>query len=150
VRQGKDGSLFVGCTNRGWGSRGPKPWAIERLVWTGKTPFEVKEMRAKPDGFELVFTKAADAATAADVKSYAMSSYTYIFQASYGSPVVDKSTPTIEKATVSADGRSVRLVVKGLVEGNIHELTSKGVKSAEGEGLLHPEAYYTLNQIPKE
>ena len=61
VRFGKDGSLFVGGTNRGWGSRGTKPFAIERLVWTGKSPFEVKEMKAKPDGFELTFTKPVDA-----------------------------------------------------------------------------------------
>lgn len=150
VRQGKDGSMFVGSTNRGWGSRGPKPFAVERLTWTGKVPFEIKEMRAKPDGFELVFTKPADAATAGDPKSYAMSCYTYIYQGAYGSPVVDRTTPEVTKATVSPDGLSVRLEVKGIVEGNIHELTSKGVKSKDSEGLLHTEAYYTLNQIPKE
>src|SRR5690606_32244389 len=36
----KGGSLFVGGTNRGWGSRGTKPYSLERLVWTGKVPFE--------------------------------------------------------------------------------------------------------------
>ncbi|MGL4550143.1 MAG: PQQ-dependent sugar dehydrogenase, partial [Gemmataceae bacterium] len=146
VRQGKDGSLFVGSTNRGWGSRGPKPFAVERLAWTGKVPFEVKEMRAKPDGFELVFTRPAGAA-AADVRSYALKSYTYIYQAAYGSPVVDETTPAVEKAALSADGTRVRLTVRGLVEGNVHELTAKGVRAADGEGLLHEEAYYTLNQI---
>src|SRR4051794_36739709 len=44
VRFGKDGSLFAGGTTRGWGSRGTKPFSIERLVWTGKVPFEVQEM----------------------------------------------------------------------------------------------------------
>jgi len=150
VRQGIDGSLFVGSTNRGWGSRGPKPFAVERLVWTGKTPFEIKEMRAKPDGFELEFTLPVDANSAADPKSYSMSAYTYIYQEAYGSPVVDKTTPTITQATLADDAKTVRLTVKGLVEGNIHELVARGVKSRAGTGLLHPEAYYTLNQIPKE
>ena len=36
---GKDGSMFVGQTNRGWGSTGQKPGGIQRLVWTGKMPF---------------------------------------------------------------------------------------------------------------
>ncbi|MGH7127310.1 MAG: PQQ-dependent sugar dehydrogenase, partial [Planctomycetaceae bacterium] len=63
-----DGSLLTGGTNRGWGSRGSKPFAIERLVWTGKTPFEIHEMRAKPDGFELTFTRPVDAKTAGDLK----------------------------------------------------------------------------------
>lgn len=150
VRQGADGSMFVGGTNRGWGSRGPKPFSIERLVWTGKTPFEIREMRAKPDGFELVFTKAVDAETAGDVKSYAMKTFTYIFQSAYGSPEVDETKPTIAKAVVGKDGKSVRLYVKGLQEGHIHDLNARGVRSADGEALLHPEAYYTLNYIPEK
>jgi glucose/arabinose dehydrogenase len=150
VRFGKDGSLFVGGTNRGWGSRGPKMFAIERLVWTGKTPFEIHEMRAKPDGFELTFTREIDPATAGKVGSYSMKTFTYIYRAEYGSPEVDATTPTITKVTVGKDKKSVRLVVKGLQEGHIHDLTAKGVRSAEGRPLLHPEAYYTLNYIPKK
>jgi len=79
-----------------------------------------------------------------------MSAYTLNNQAAHGSPVVDKTTPTVEKATVAVGGKTVRLVVKGLVEGNIHELKSAGVTNADGGKLLHPEAYYTLNLIPKE
>src|SRR5947208_8074615 len=123
VRFGKDGSLFVGGTSRGWGSRGNKPFAIERLVWTGKVPFEIQEMRAKADGFELTFTKPVDPATAGKVDSYALKTFTYIYQAAYGSPEVDPTTPTIKKLEVSRDGKSVRLWVDGLQEGHIHDLT---------------------------
>lgn len=143
------GSMFVGGTNRGWGSRGNKPYALERLDWTGKTPFEIHEMRAKPDGFELTFTEAIDPAAAANVESYTLQTYTYIFQSAYGSPEVDFTKPTIQSATVGADGKSVRLVIEGLVAGHIHELTAPGVKSADGLPLLHKEAYYNLNRIPQ-
>lgn len=143
-----DGSLFVGGTNRGWGSRGPHPFALERLVWTGKTPFEMKEMKARPDGFELTFTQPVDPVTAGDPHSYQMNTFTYIFQASYGSPEVDPTTPTIERAVVSNDRRSVRLYVAKRVQGHIHELHAPGVRSATGLPLLHAEAYYTLNEIP--
>ena len=64
----QDGSLFVGGTNRGWGSRGSKPFALERLVWTGKVPFEIHEMHARPDGFELTFTQPVDPKTAGDLE----------------------------------------------------------------------------------
>src|SRR5205085_263193 len=111
---GKDGSLFAGGTNRGWGSRGPKPFSIERLVWTGKLPFEIHEMRLKPDGFELTFTKPVDAETAGKVESYVMKTYTYIYRAEYGSPEVDHTTPKITKVVVSQDRKSVRLYVAGL------------------------------------
>src|SRR5437870_9947199 len=61
---GPDGSLVVYGTDRGWGARGGKPFALQRLVWTGAPPFEIHEMRAKPDGFDLTFTEPVDVATA--------------------------------------------------------------------------------------
>ncbi len=143
-----DGSMFVGSTNRGWGARGGKPFALQRLVWTGKTAFEVHEMRAKPDGFELTFTESVDATTVVDPKSYELSTYTYIYQSGYGSPEVDKTTPTITKIEVGKDGKSARLYVDKLQEGHVHELHMTGVRSAKGLPLLHKEAYYTLNAVP--
>ena len=107
-------------------------------------------MKANSDGFELTFTKPLDTSTAGDLKSYSMKTYTYIYQADYGSPVVDATTPTITKVTVGQDKKSVRLYVKGLQEGHIHDLKTPGVKSADSESVLHPQAYYTLNYIPKE
>jgi glucose/arabinose dehydrogenase len=149
VRFAPDGSLFTGGTNRGWGSVGKNNFSLERVDWTGKVPFEILEMRAARDGFVLTFTQEIDDKTAADLSSYDMDCYTYIYQSSYGSPVVDKTKPTITSATVSADKKSVHLMVGGIVKGNVHELKLPGVKNSAGENLLHPIAYYTLNEIPK-
>jgi glucose/arabinose dehydrogenase len=148
LRFGPDGSLFAAGTNRGWGSRGTKPFSLERLRWTGKVPFEIHEMRAKPDGFELTFTQPLDAKTAADPASYALKTFTYIYRADYGSPEVDATTPTLDKIEVAADGKSVRLYVGPLQEGHVHHLSAAGLRSADGLGLLHKDAYYTLNYIP--
>lgn len=144
-----DGKLFVGGTNRGWGSRGSKNHSLDRLEWTGEMPFEVLKMHAKKDGFELVFTEPVDAAKAGDVASYKLQTYDHIYQGAYGSPKVDQTTPTITKAEVSADKKSVRLTVDKLAEGHVHELHLDGVRSAEDLPLLHPRAYYTLNYIPE-
>lgn len=144
----EDGSLFVGGTNRGWGSRGPKPYSLDRIRWTGKVPFEIHEMHAKSDGFELTFTQPIDPATALDVQGYDLQTYTYIYQSSYGSPEVDHSKPTIDKVTVTDDRKSLRLHITGLKEGHVHELHCKGLRSAMGLPLLHNSAYYTLNYIP--
>ena len=143
-----DGSMFVFGTNRGWGSVGSKPYALQRVVWTGKTPFEVREVRAKPDGFELTFTQPVDPQSAGSAASYTLGTFTYIYQASYGSPEVDQTTPTIKSVTVAPDALSARLVIDGLVEGHIHELHFAGVRSAGGKPLLHDVAFYTLNAIP--
>jgi glucose/arabinose dehydrogenase len=145
-----DGSLFNFQTDRGWGSRGGKPFALQRLVWTGETPFEIHEMRAKPDGFEITFTKPCDPASVEKTEAYTIETYIVKYQAAYGSPEVDQTKPTIKSVKVAADKMSAHIVVDGLVEGHIHELHCLGVKSAEGEPLLHDAAYYTLWRIPKQ
>jgi hypothetical protein len=150
LRMTSDGSLFVGGTNRGWGSRGPLPYSLERLVWTGKIPFEVHEMRAKPDGFELMFTEPVDQVSASNPASYSLQTYTYIYQSTYGSPEVDQTTPKIERIEIDAKGRSVRLYMDKLQIGHVHELHLDGIRSAAGQPLLHREAYYTLNYLPTD
>jgi hypothetical protein len=149
MAQGTDGSVFVGLTNRGWSSLGTASYGLERLVWTGKMPFEIQEMRARPDGFELVFTRPVDEKTASDVKSYGLSSYTYLYHSTYGSDEIQKQTLRIQEAKVSQDGMRVRLKAEGLRELFVHELEAKGVASRDGEILLHPQGYYTLNRIPE-
>ena len=163
----ESGALFVGGSDRGWGARGGKRFALDRVNWTGKVPFEVHEMKAKPDGFELTFTHEVDPKTASDLDSYLhpisknkkeeafmkphnMRAWTYILQSSYGSPEEDQVTPKIISATVGKDNKSVRLKVEGLVKGHVHHLVSGGIRSKEGLPLLHPNAYYTLNEIPKK
>ncbi|MDX1964363.1 MAG: hypothetical protein SFX18_14515 [Pirellulales bacterium] len=149
LAQGEDGTMFIGGTNRGWGSRGSKPFSLDRLRWTGKTPFEVHEMRAKPDGFELTFTQPVDKASVENLSSYELLTYTYIYQSQYGSPEVDHTHPKILSARAGDDGKSVRLVIDGLQLGHIHEFHLDGIRSATGQPLLHPEAYYTLNRLGK-
>lgn len=149
VRIADSGSLFTSGSNRGWGARGGKNFNFERVDWTGKVPFEIHEMRATPEGFELTFTKPINPETAVD-QSFSMKAYTYLYQKSYGSPEVEKVTPTVSVSSVSDDGLSLKLKVTPLIKGHVHELESKGLRSAkEDHGLLHPTAYYTLNEIPK-
>ncbi|MBX3357520.1 MAG: hypothetical protein KF745_03740 [Phycisphaeraceae bacterium] len=146
----KDGAMLIGETDRGWASVGRRRFGIQRLEWTGKVPFEPLTMRAAPDGFVLTFTHDVDPKTAGDPGSYSMSSYTYEYHADYGSPEIDHKTPTITRATVTSP-RTVRLTVDGLRdggEGYVHELSMPGVTNKEGRGLLHTEAYYTLQRLP--
>ena len=150
VVQASDGSLFSGGTDRGWGARGGKRYALDRVVWTGKTPFEILEMRIRKDGFELEFTKPVDKESAESLESYEMKTHTYIFQGKYGSPRVDASTPSIKTAKLAKDGKTVRLVIEGMQRGHVHELKSAGVRSKEeNHPLLHDMAYYTIWKFPK-
>lgn len=142
---GADGSLLVGMTNRGWGSRGEDTQGLQRVQWTGKTPFELREMRAASGGFELEFTAPIDAKSAADAASYRMASYTYELHEEYGSPKMDERPLTVVPTML--DPQRVRLAVDGLRSGYVHELHYEGLRSAAGGAPLHDRAYYTLVEL---
>lgn len=147
---GTDGSMFVGQTNRGWGSTGKSPYALQRLVWNGKVPFEIKAVYAKPDGFELEFTKPVDKTTAEYVDSYAIKSFIYKHHGKYGSPTINEQECKIKGVIVSEDGMKARLVMEDLRLNYVHEIKALGVISKDEKyPLLHNFGYYTLNELPE-
>jgi cytochrome c551/c552 len=147
-RFGLDGSMFVGMTSRGWGSTGKDNFGLQRLVWNGLTPFEIKDIHAKPDGFEISFTQAVDVKSVKSAASYALRSYIYEYHHQYGSPIINVKDLKISGIAVSSDKKSVRISIDGIRQFYIHEFILKGILNEEGEPLLHETAYYTLNQIP--
>lgn len=145
---GSDNSMFVGMTSRGWAATGKKPYGLQRLVWNGKTPFEIKTLKAKEDGFELQFTKPVNKKLAANPSTYQVTSFNYKYHFEYGSPIVDQQKGIVRKAQVSEDGLSVKLTVHGMRLGFIHQLKVPDLKSRTGKKLLHDTSYYTLNEVP--
>lgn len=146
---GNDGSLFAGQTNRGWGSSGGKPYGLQRLVWNGQKPFEMHELHAKKDGFEITFTEPVDAKTAGEIASWSAKCWTYKHHSGYGCPPQDTHDIAIESAKVASDGKSVRITLAEMPRAYVIEIHPQGVKSTKGVNVLHPVAYYTLNRIPK-
>ena len=146
---GLDGSMFVGQTSRGWSATGKEDFGIQRLVWTGQTPFEMKNIRSMPDGFEVTFTSPVDKATASKADSYKVNSFTYKYDHTYGSPIINANELAIKGISVSEDGLRARIVIDPatLRKGYIHEVKAEGVQSKDGLSLLHNFGYYTLNEI---
>lgn len=144
-----EGNLFVGETNRGWGSAGTTNSGLQFLTWTGRVPFEMKTVKAMPDGFEIEFTKPVDMDTAENLGSYIGKSYIYKYHAAYGSPQTNIEDVNIKGVMVSEDGLKVRLATDNLRPNYVHEITLKGVKENGADRMtLHPTFYYTLNNIP--
>jgi cytochrome c551/c552 len=145
----EDQSLFVGETNRGWGSAGDANEGLQRLVWNRETPFEMRTVKAKPDGFEIEFTKPIDKKSAEDLTSYQISSFTYKYFPVYGSPPVRPMDHEILGVEVSADGRKVRIAIKDPQQYHVHKISLPGIREAvNSHELVHADAYYTLNEIP--
>ncbi len=150
MRWGLDQSMFVGMTSRGWASTGKDDYGLQRLVWTGETPFEIKEIKSKPDGFEISFTKAVDVETLKIPENYTINTFNYKYHHHYGSPVINLNKRILKAVQVADNGLSARIVLDSLKLGDIYELNLKGIKNTEGYNLLHSTAYYTLNQVNAE
>jgi uncharacterized cupredoxin-like copper-binding protein len=144
---GNDGSLFAGMTSRGWSSTGQQLYSIQRLAWTGKIPFEMKTVRAMPDGFEIEFTTPVDKQLAGSIDSYKVTGFNYKYHSTYGSPVINSKQCPVRGIVVSDDGMKARLVIDSLRLGYVHEIIAD-VKATNGKSLLHNTGYYTLNAIP--
>jgi len=143
------GNLLCGGTNRGWPVRGLKPFALERLDWTGKMPFEIERVTITPKGFHLTFTKPVDARTGSNPASYGVTTFTHEYHAGYGGPEIDQTTPAVKSVSVSDDGLSATLVLDTLLKGHVHAFDLAPLRSRDGEELLHRNAYYTVNEVPE-
>lgn len=135
-------------TNRGWASTGKEPFGLQRLNWTGRTPFEMKTIEVEEDGFTIRFTEEIDKRAGANPDSYQITDFNYIYHHVYGSDAQLIEERTIYKVVVAQDGMSVRLYLDGLRPGFVYEIKAPGVKSKTAQGLLHNFAFYTLNNIP--
>ncbi len=145
----QNGNLFVGQTNRGWGSAGTKDSGLQFVTWTGRMPFEMKTVKAMPDGFEIEFTKPIDIKSAENLNAYKGKTYIYKYHPVYGSPQTNSENIDLKGVRVSKDGLRVRIVLSELRQYYVHEITLDGIRSKEsGNPILHPTFYYTLNNVP--
>lgn len=144
-------TMWVGQTDRGWKSVGGIPFSLQKITYDGETiPFEMQTIHVKRDGFEIVFTKPVDRARASDPANYDITHWTYHFRPEYGSPRVDERPLPLARATVSADGRRVRLSADAALEAErIFAIALSDIEGANGENLLNRTGYYTLNNLPE-
>jgi hypothetical protein len=154
LAMGADGKLYVGGGKRTWSTAAPKEYSLDRVSFTGKMPFEVSEVRALKDGFELRFTKPLELEPARDGENYLVKQFTYRYHEDYGSPEFDHEGKVgatevkVEGAAVSKDGKIVRLKIPELRAGFVTSF-QLAVNSAEDEDLRNDTFYYTLNQQPQ-
>ena len=154
---GPDGRLYVGgLKNRAWAATAPREASLDRVRFTGKIPFEVKEVHATRKGFQLEFTKPVDRGMAGDLENYFVSQFTYEYHQAYGSAEIDhegrENSATeigVESVVVSADGTRVTMELDGDRTGFVTAVQLLDIESADGESIWHDTFYYTLNRRPE-
>jgi len=144
------GNLLCGGTNRGWPVRGIKPYALERVQWSGKMPFEINRITIEPDGFKVTFTKPVDSLTGQSTESYKIAAFTHPYHAGYGGPEIEQFTSVVKAVSLAEDGLSATLALDKLDQGFVYELDLASLRSRDQEKLLHRNAFYTVNEIPTQ
>lgn len=147
MQWGLDNSMLVGMTSRGWASTGKEKFGLQRLVWTGETPFEIATILSSADGFILNFTQPVDKIAALQPENYTVRSFNYKYHHNYGSPIINTKDLKLKAIKVSDDGMQVRIAVDSLSKGDIHEIRLNDIPNTKKESLLHNFGYFTLNEI---
>jgi hypothetical protein len=150
-------SLWLGQTDRGFGSEGSAPYGLERIGYDGETiPFEMQSIGILSDGFKITFTKPADTGDAGDPGNYEVSHWTYNYWSTYGSSRVNETAVDVSGVDVADGGGTVSIRLPsvepppsdGDLAGRIYGI-SLDVDSADGESMMNDTGYYTVNVIPE-
>jgi glucose/arabinose dehydrogenase len=148
---GPDGAIYAGGLGAGgnWGQAGKLEYGLQKLTPNGNTAFDILEMRAVRDGFELEYTQPLSAETIQDLADkYRVTQWRYVPMPTYGGPKIDEEALLVRSAEVSADGRTVTLLVDGLMPGRVvHVRSPRPFEAVDGETLWSTEAWYTLNAL---
>ena len=145
---GPDGALYIGGIGAGgnWNWQGTQS-GLQRLVPTGKSVFEMRTIRATPDGFEIEFTQPIDRTWLANPANYTLQSWTYAPTQTYGGPKIDVRDHAVVEASPAPSGSAVRLRLGPLETDRCYGFRLDP-KSLDGEAIWSGDAWYTLQQIP--
>ncbi|MFE6648051.1 family 16 glycoside hydrolase [Nocardioides sp. NPDC057772] len=153
---GPDGSIYVGGIGEAgnWSEPGKLRYGLQRMSPADGSAFDMHQMRATRNGFEIRYTKPLSQETVEKIASnpnaaFRMTHSRYAPRPTYGGPKIDERPLFVSGAEVSADRTSVKLTVDGLEEGRVVHLRSPRPFTSEGgKELWNTEAWYTLNSIP--
>ena len=147
---GPDGAIYIGSIwDSGW-QGGANTGSIERLTANTSLPNGIREIRATPAGFEVIFFKPLEnAALTSAAETWSIQGYTRHWSGSYATPDSERYTLIPISVNLSDDRRKVTLHIQPLKAGFVYEI---GVnESAASENALWPaEGFYSMKAVPKE
>jgi hypothetical protein len=142
-----EGELIIGRAGEGNWARGKTDSGLQKIAYSGTTPFEIHRIELQNDGFLFHFTQPVNQVIKLDPKNFGVQSYHYPYGPNYGYPKTDiqKIVPT--RVEQSLDGSTIRVMIPNLEERKIYQFNLPELKDPDGKSLRNPVAYYTLNQL---
>ncbi len=145
---GPDGCLYAGGigADGNWNWKGTQ-FGLQRLRPTGEEVLEYQSISATPDGFVVKFTNAIGERWLGDPYNYTVRQWAYFSTPEYGGAKKREQQLTVERAIPERDGKGVRLLIPGLIEGSVVYIRCD--PSPNNMTMWSTEAWYTLNEIPE-
>ncbi len=140
---GPDGQMYISCLTDG----------LVRLRYGGRVPMEIHRVSLRKDnhGFELHFTKPIHPSVKVTPRTVRARRWWYRYGIRYGSPRYEEIDVPIQLAQLSADRKSIRLMLPMKTYKNciVYYFNVGKLKSADGDEVAHPEAWYTIQRLWK-
>jgi hypothetical protein len=105
-----DGQLYT-CGMFAWAGNQTEPGGLFRLRYTGKPIYLPTGLHANTKGISITFTDPLERACAENPKNYAISTWSLLRTANYGSQHYNETPRPVTKATLSPDCRTVTLEI---------------------------------------
>ena len=140
-----DGHLYV-CGMYAWAGNQTAPGGFYRVRYTGKPADLPVGLKAKAGGVEIAFTDALDP-KAVDAKGFDVKVWGLKRSKDYGSKHVDVKPLTVAKATLSTDGKTVRLDLPDLAPTWCMEVKYR-LKGTDGRPVLGV-VHNTIHELQK-
>lgn len=133
-----DGQVYLSGL-KGWGTTAKEDGSVDRVRYTGKPAYMVKDVQIVPKGIRLEFTCKLDLSSATNPKNYKLEQWGYIYSEKYGSPEMSVFNPgkkghdtlEVKGITLGKDGQSVVLEVPKLMPVDQLNLTLS-IQSSDG------------------
>lgn len=151
IARGPDGALYVGglgsAQDYGWQER---QTGLERMVYNGKSTFEMLAIRAKSNGMEIEFTEPLRVGDGTDPRDYFVRQWYYDKESDEtGTGKFDLSILKVRSVTLSEDRRKAFLEIPGRKPGHVlYFRLESPFLSVDNQQIWSNEAWYTLNEIP--
>jgi hypothetical protein len=143
MRMGPDHQLYQASLATG----------LTRMKYTGDVPFSIQSVHIRPrgQGFTARMTRPLAEFESMDPSEIRVKRYHYLYTGEYGSPQANEQMVSVERVELSEDRTMLTLTfpVESYPIGMVYEIDFGNLTSDDGQALVHPEAWYTVHEIPE-
>ena len=149
----KDGQLYIAGLSE-WQSNAARITGFDRVRFTGKPVYSVRDLKVTKAGVEITFTQPLATDVAADLQNFSGKRWNYERTERYGSPELSVEDPkkkgrdplNITASKLSSDGKTITLEIADL-KPVMQQSIKFNLKAADGTPIAQ-EIQHTIHAIP--